>query len=263
MGIITNQIDLKIYIDLLSYKQYLKKAGFIMLKNKVYDARFLVPIMVVIAYVWIQLFNLSGLKTNAGMVYQMILVLYVFFLVFYKPIKPIQKALLILGILFCLIGDMALSSAFETPSGYRLPIGMGLFFVGHLSFILGILTFRKPKLKAFRTNFIIVFSVIVLLFIFTVFNPDEMLLSILAIVYAVALGVGLTIGLSMKDNPIYRYLAWGYGIFIFSDWLIAIRSIKGWDTPNLINNQGVWFTYILALSLICYSVVHLNRSVNK
>lgn len=104
---------------------------------------------------------------------------------------------------------------------------------------------------------------IVLLFVFTVFNPDELLLSILAIVYAVALGIGLTLGLSMKDNPIYRFLAWGYGIFIFSDWLIAIRSIKGWNTPDIISNQGVWLTYIVALSLICYSIVHLNRSINK
>lgn len=234
-----------------------------MLKNKVYDARFLTPLMVVISYVWIQLLNLSGLNVTSGMVYQMILVLYVFFLTFYKPIKPLQKVLLVMGVLFCLIGDMALSRAFDTPSGYRMPVGMGLFFIGHLSFIFGILTFRKPKLKALRTNFIIVFSVIVLLFLFTVFNPDELLLSILAIVYAVALGVGLSIGLSMKDNPIYKYLAVGYGIFIFSDWLIAIRSIKGWDTPEIINNQGVWFTYILALSLICYSVVHLNRPYNK
>ncbi|GEM_PF-2988078 len=234
-----------------------------MLKNKVYDARFLTPLMVVITYVWIQLFNLSGIGVNAGMVYQMILVLYVFFLTFYKQIKPLQKLYLILGILFCLIGDMALSRAFDTPNGYRLPIGMGLFFIGHVNFILGIFSFRKPKLKAFRTNFLIVFSVIVLLFVFTVFNPDELLLSILAIVYAVALGIGLTLGLSMKDNPIYRFLAWGYGIFIFSDWLIAIRAIKGWNTPDLINNQGVWFTYIVALSLICYSIVHLNRSINK
>lgn len=231
-----------------------------MFKNKVYDARFLTPLMVVIAYVWIQLFNLSGLRTNAGMVYQMILVLYVFFLTFYKPFKPIQKIFLVLGILFCLVGDMALSRAFDTPNGYRLPIGIGLFFVGHVNYILGILSFRKPKLKDFKRYFIIVFSVIVLLFIFTVFNPDELLLSILAIVYAVALGLGLTIGLALKDNPIYRYLAWGYGIFIFSDWLIAIKAIKGWDTPDLINNQGVWFTYILALSLICYSVVHLNSN---
>lgn len=231
-----------------------------MLKNKVYDARFLTPLMVVITYVWIQLLSLSGLKTNAGFVYQMILVLYVFFLTFYRPIKPVQKALLVFGILFCLIGDMALAGAFETPSGYRLPIGMGLFFIGHLNFILGIFSFRKPKLKAFRTNFLIVFSVIVLLFVFTVFNPDELLLSILSIVYAIALGIGLTLGLSMKDNPVYKYLALGYGIFIFSDWLIAIRSIKGWDTPDIINNQGVWFTYILALSLICYSVVHLTSN---
>ncbi|MDX9807744.1 MAG: lysoplasmalogenase family protein [Acholeplasma sp.] len=234
-----------------------------MLKNKVYDARFLTPLMVVITYVWIQLFNLSGIGVNAGMVYQMILVLYVFFLTFYKQIKPLQKLYLVLGILFCLIGDMALSRAFDTPNGYRLPIGMGLFFIGHVNFILGIFSFRKPKIKAFRTNFLIVFSVIVLLFVFTVFNPDELLLSILAIVYAVALGIGLTLGLSMKDNPIYRFLAWGYGIFIFSDWLIAIRAIKGWNTPNLINNQGVWLTYIVSLSLICYSIVHLNRSINK
>lgn len=234
-----------------------------MLKNKVYDARFLTPLMVVITYVWIQLFNLSGIGVNAGMVYQMILVLYVFFLTFYKQIKPLQKLYLVLGILFCLIGDMALSRAFDTPNGYRLPIGMGLFFIGHINFILGIFSFRKPKIKAFKTNFLIVFSVIVLLFVFTVFNPDELLLSILAIVYAVALGIGLTLGLSMKDNPIYRFLAWGYGIFIFSDWLIAIRSIKGWNTPDLINNQGVWLTYIVALSLICYSIVHLNRSINK
>jgi hypothetical protein len=236
------------------------KESLFMLKNKVYDARFLTPLMVVITYVWIQLFNLSGIGINAGMVYQMILVLYVFFLTFYKQIKPIQKLYLVLGILFCLIGDMALSRAFDTPSGYRLPIGMGLFFIGHVNFILGIFSFRKPKIKAFRTNFLIVFSVIVLLFVFTVFNPDELLLSILAIVYAVALGIGLTLGLSMKDNPIYRFLAWGYGIFIFSDWLIAIRAIKGWNTPDIINNQGVWFTYILALSLICYSVVHLNSN---
>ena len=234
-----------------------------MLKNKVYDARFLTPLMVVITYVWIQLFNLSGIGVNAGMVYQTILILYVFFLTFYKQIKPLQKLYLVLGILFCLIGDMALSRAFDTPNGYRLPIGMGLFFIGHVNFILGIFSFRKPKIKAFKTNFLIVFSVIVLLFVFTVFNPDELLLSILAIVYAVALGTGLTLGLSMKDNPIYRFLAWGYGIFIFSDWLIAIRSIKGWNTPDLINNQGVWLTYIVALSLICYSIVHLNRSINK
>ncbi|MCV2231413.1 lysoplasmalogenase [Acholeplasma manati] len=234
-----------------------------MLKNKVYDARFLTPLMIVITYVWIQLFNLSGIGVNAGMVYQMILVLYVFFLTFYKQIKPLQKLYLVLGILFCLIGDMALSRAFDTPNGYRLPIGMGLFFIGHVNFILGIFSFRKPKIKSFRTNFLIVFSVIVLLFVFTVFNPDELLLSILAIVYAVALGIGLTLGLSMKDNPIYRFLAWGYGIFIFSDWLIAIRAIKGWNTPDLINNQGVWLTYIVALSLICYSIVHLNRSINK
>ncbi|MCU0105598.1 lysoplasmalogenase [Acholeplasma vituli] len=231
-----------------------------MLKNKVYDARFLTPLMVVISYVWIQLFKLSGINTNAGMVYQMILVLYVFFLTFYKPIKPSQKVALISGILFCLIGDMALSSAFETPSGYRLPIGMGLFFIGHLSFIIGILSFRKPKLKDFRKHFIVVFSIIVVLFVLTVFNFDKILLSVLAIVYAVALSIGLTIGLSMKDNPIYKYLAVGYGIFIFSDWLIAIKAIKGWDVPELIASQGVWFTYILALSLICYSVVHLNSN---
>lgn len=229
-----------------------------MFKNKVYDARFLTPLMVVITYVWIQLFNLSGLKTNAGLVYQMILVLYVFFLVFYKPIKPLQKIALISGVLFCLIGDMALSRVFETPSGYRMPIGMGLFFIGHLSFILGILSFRKPKLKAFRTNFLFVFLGIIILFLFTVFNPDELLLSVLAIVYAVSLGLGLTIGLSMKDNPVYRTLAIGYGLFIFSDWLIAIKAIKGWDIPSILSNQGVWFTYILALSLICYAVVHLS-----
>lgn len=160
--------------------------------------------------------------------------------------------------------DAVLANAFRNHFSLgvlRMPLGMAGFFIGHTFWYLAILGFKDPldKKKTF-VSFGVTFGVLIILW-FLLINNDFDLLSFLALIYCVALGTPLAHSIAQfGKQPAYKLLTVFYTIFILSDMIIGMKDIKGIDIPAA--GFLIWFTYIIALAGIVYSLV-LHRKVQE
>lgn len=217
------------------------------------------PLSLIAIFTLLVIFERIGLNSTQGYIYQLILALFVFVYVMGHQKKTFQVVSIMLGFLFCFIGDLFLAGAFRDliDGGMRMPLGMAGFFLGHVWWLIAILGFKESFEKK---RVLIVFGVtylsILLLWILLVNNPNEGLLSILALFYSwgIAAPFALSVSLIDKVKP-FKFLMFGYASLIFSDLLIALRDIKGLDPFGTWHNDIVWFTYLLGISLISYFFV--------
>lgn len=244
-------------INYISYKGINMKS---LTKNGLY-----IPIVVVLMWLIREFYLLINLSWSNGFTLQYILIFYILAMSFQVNEKKFQAYMFVLGSIFCLLGDTFLANAmshYVNLGSMRMPLGIAGFFVGHTFWFIGTLQFKdKVSSKKTYLSFLITFTFMVVLW-FILINNNFNFLSILALVYCVALGTPLAYSIArVKLNRNYVLLTIFYSIFIFSDLLIGMHEIKGIDIP--IYGFLVWFTYIIALSGITYALVsHRNKSDN-
>lgn len=233
--------------------------------KKLTDYALFLPLSVVLVWLIREFYLAINLEWTNGFTLQYFLI---FYLVAYalnsKSYKPYVRVLMVLGAVFCLVGDTFLANAFRhhfSLGGLRMPLGMLGFFIGHMLWFVTLLGFNPTTTKKkLMMSMSIVFGVLLILW-FALINHNFDLLSILALVYSLALGMPLAFSIANLKHKTFLLLTIFYSIFIFSDMLIGINDIRGWDVPMY--GFMVWFTYAIAISGIAYALVSHGGRIHK
>lgn len=222
------------------------------------------PVSLIFIFTLLVIFERIGLNATQGYIYQLVLALFAFTYITGHKKKPFHVVSIMLGFLFCFMGDLFLAGGFNDyiDSGMRMPLGMAGFFLGHVWWFVALLQYKESyKLKRTLTVFIIVYVAIFSVWLFLVNQPNEQFLSILALLYSwgIAAPFALSISMVKKVKP-YVFLIIGYAHLIFSDTLIAIRDIKGLDPFGGWHDDIVWWTYLVGISAITYFFVSYQKN---
>ncbi len=221
------------------------------------------PLALIFIFTLLMIFDRIGLNSTEGYIYQLVLALFALTYITGHKKKPFHIVTIMLGFLFCFIGDLFLAGAFRDYGidGLRMPLGMAGFFLGHVWWFISLLQYKeKYELKRTLITFVIVYVLIFVIWLFLVNNPDEGLLSTLALFYSWGIAAPFALSISMvKTIKPYVYLIVGYANLIFSDTLIAVRDIKGLDPFGGWHNDIVWWTYLVGISAITYFFVTYQK----
>ncbi|MHA2141432.1 MAG: lysoplasmalogenase family protein [Candidatus Thorarchaeota archaeon] len=184
-----------------------------------------------------------------------------------------RYALLFLIAMICgSIGDFMMAGIF-----YITPIavlnGIILFGIGHVFYLLGLrdrssLLLRprdtgQPRLIAKNlVTWLVVCVLIILLFVFTVFNPAMLELGFGMLGYGLLLGTVLAFAVTKWNDEfptsIKFCLSIGFILFLFSDWLIGYHLLTD---PTFLSGPYVGLTYIVGQLLIQLSTMFGSKGI--
>ena len=176
--------------------------------------------------------------------------------------KVNNSRLLILGLIFCWLGDVLLMFEYKDPIFFIL--GLAGFLIGHIFYIL---YFSKQsavpqKLKEKKMMMLLPVLLYVLLLLYILY-PSLGDLKIPVIVYAIVLASMLSMALwqSQKiDSAIARLFIAGAISFVLSDSLLALNKFS-----HPFSSAGflIMFTYCLAQYLIVLGGIKIFRKINS
>ena len=162
-----------------------------------------------------------------------------------------------------MMGDFVMGGVI--PLSPRLIIGMAIFALGHA--IAGLLVVTNKSFKGFiidTKKTLITTAVIIALWGVMVFNSSQLVMSLSALVYALILGINISIAWSASAKNIgAKYLIIGFSFYTLSDLVIAMKSIKGVQIPDPWYGYTVWFTYVIAISLVSFGLLQSLNSANR
>lgn len=215
----------------------------------------LVPITLIAAYALNWLLEGLGFDTSSGVLYHLVLIVYLTITAIHvSKSTPIRIAVPLVLVIY-MVGDFIMGGVISVPS--RLIFGMAVFALGHG--LAGALTLLHPAYQHFKFDAmktIITFAVIIALWVVMVFNNQQLVMSLAALAYALILGMNISSSwAAMQRNPYAMYLVYGFGFYTFSDLVIAMKSIKGITIPDPWYGNIVWFTYVIAISLVSYGLL--------
>ena len=161
----------------------------------------------------------------------------------HDQLKAYKKTVL-LGLLFCLIGDSFL--LFESFFLY----GLTSFLVGHLCFL-----YAFVKQQGFQWPLVpgIFLSSIASTILFLCYdNLGALLLPVLVYIGVILIMSWQGIALQRQNKHFtFRYVGWAVGLFLFSD---AVLALNKFYIPFAYSGVLILSTYWLAISLIALSV---------
>jgi uncharacterized membrane protein YhhN len=184
-----------------------------------------------------------------------------------------RYALLLLVAMICgSIGDFLMAEIFYiTP----IPVlnGVLLFGIGHVFYLLGLrdrsnLLLRSPGQGQSRlitknlATWLVASVLVILLFVFTVFNPTMLELGIGMLGYGLILGTVLAFAVTkwFDEFPFaYKFcVSIGFLLFLFSDWLIGVHLMTD---PSFLSGPYVGLTYIVGQLLIQLSTMFGSKDI--
>ena len=160
----------------------------------------------------------------------------------HDQLKAYKKTVL-LGLLFCLIGDSFL--LFESFFLY----GLTSFLVGHLCFL-----FAFVKQQGFQWPLvpgIFLCSIASTILFLCYDNLGALLLPVLVYIGVILIMSWQGIALQLQNKHFtFRYVGWAVGLFLFSD---AVLALNKFYIPFAYSGVLILSTYWLAISLIALS----------
>ena len=159
------------------------------------------------------------------------------------------KLLLIIGLIFCMIGDYAIGKVFE--------YGLLSFLIGHVFYISAFSTTNERKVPTAAKVPLLLFGIAMALWIGgTLFSLGDTFLGIAVITYmAVILAMGWS---SIRTNSNFALV--GALLFIASDTVLAINKFVI-DIPY--SHQLIMLTYYAAQLFITLSISQYSFIRNK
>jgi hypothetical protein len=165
------------------------------------------------------------------------------------------------AMVFCSFGDFGMRIS--------LIVGVPLFMVGHVFYLLAMRSISPLLSRDDRPVFMKTIGIwaacliaTVLLLVFTVVNPAELVLSVGVGVYGILLGTTLAFAISksLREYPIpfKIVLAFGFLFFLFSDWVIGVRELQ--DSDFL---RAIWPTVIGTTYIIGQVLIHLTSQFRE
>jgi hypothetical protein len=152
------------------------------------------------------------------------------------------------GMTLGFIGDLFMAKVLPAPN--RVLGGMAAFGIGHILYIVAIVTYAPVGWIAW----ILWLGIGALVAYFIVLRGERVtVLHRAALIYALLLAstAGVSTGLALQQ-PLFTGLAVGASLFLISDLLIAVDLFKPGRFPFL--NNLVWITYGPAQALIVTSI---------
>lgn len=176
--------------------------------------------------------------------------------------KAHNSRLLIVGLIFCWLGDVLLM--FEYKDSIFFILGLAGFLIGHIFYILYFskLSVVPQKLKEKKMMMLLPVLLYVLLLLYILY-PSLGDLKIPVIVYAIVLASMLSMALwqSQKiDSAIARLFIAGAISFVLSDSLLALNKFSH---PFISAGFLIMFTYCLAQYLIVLGGIKIFRKINS
>ena len=184
----------------------------------------------------------------------------------------IYTLLLFVAMVFGTIGDFLLGDVILFPTSIRILNGVLSFGTGHIFYTLAILSL-SPIVANLISNksvegieidwkiilrnlviWILLIACVLILFVFTVFNPGDLVMSVGVLVYGILLISVFAYAVTKifdRDLPLGLPVALiiGFFLFFFSDWIIGVHEI-GNNPQFLPGALYVHITYIPAQFLI-------------
>jgi len=167
--------------------------------------------------------------------------------------------LMFIAMLICFVGDLLMASVFHiTPD--PLINGVLMFALGHVVYLLALkdrspLLLRSESPRLIMRNVIIwIVSIVifVVLFVLTLYNPAEMVISMGLFGYGILLTTVLAFSLSKWFDRYPKLfvicLFIGFLLFFISDYIIGYRTLT--DPTFLSGTEAVGVTYICGQLLI-------------
>jgi hypothetical protein len=159
-----------------------------------------------------------------------------------------------IAMFICFIGDLLMAGVFYIIPGEALINGILMFAIGHVFYLLALkdrspLLLRSESPKLITRNLIILITsilVVIVLFIFTVYNPADMIISMGIFGYGILLISVFAFSLSklFGDYPqlFGVCLVLGFLLFFISDYIIGYRLMH----PGFLSGtDAVGVTYLL------------------
>lgn len=153
---------------------------------------------------------------------------------------------ILIGLLFCLMGDI-----FLLKEAYFL-YGLIAFLIGHLFFTYSFVNQQGFKWPLLPGIVLILIALVIIGLCYSTLGPlfFPVLLYISVIVCMSWQGIAL-----QEDRLNFRYTGWAVSFFLFSDALIAINKFY---TPLAFSGILILSTYWLAISLLALSASKYN-----
>lgn len=161
--------------------------------------------------------------------------------------------LICFGIAFGFVGDLFMANVFNQSQANSLKIGIGVFAVGHILYMLGFAQiaqlFNFLDLGRYALAFIITWVMTIVLWFALIYRPSAGVMQYAALVYALFLAsmAGFAMGLAFHQAQLIP-LALGGVLFMLSDTLIGMRVFAGRSFRYI--GDVIWVTYIVAQILI-------------
>jgi hypothetical protein len=192
-----------------------------------------------------------------------------------NSIWSIYAGLLLLAMIFGSLGDFAMPGFFIFPLTDTFINGIIYFGIGHAFYLLAL---RKSSPLLFEVNterrsiksrnlilWLVSIFIVILLFLVTVYNPSDMVISIGAFGYGILLITVLAFAITkwFDDFPLYFkvVLVVGFLLFFISDWALGVNQIR--DSAFMSGTAFIGFTYAVGQLLIQSSTILGNeKSLN-
>lgn len=156
-----------------------------------------------------------------------------------NPISQKYKNIILIGLLFCAIGDYTLQ---------WFLIGLTSFLIGHLFYIYAFSSIAKMKQLTTLQYVLILYAIVMIGFIGgTLFYRGETVLATMVILYILII---VTMGVTAASTKI-NYATYGALLFILSDSILAINKFI---VSIPFSHQLIMITYYSAQLLIAISI---------
>ena len=183
----------------------------------------------------------------------------------------VYAGLMLLAMIFGSLGDFAMPGIFIFPLTDTFINGIIYFGIGHVFYLLAL---RKSSPLLFEVNtekrsiksrnlilWLASIFIVIILFLVTVYNPSDMVISIGAFGYGILLITVLAFAITkwFDDYPLYFkvVLVIGFLLFFISDWALGVKQLR--DSAFMSGTAFVGFTYALGQLLIQSSTTLGNK----
>lgn len=192
-----------------------------------------------------------------------------------NSIWPVYAGLLLLAMIFGSLGDFAMPGIFIFPLTDTFINGIIYFGIGHAFYLLAL---RKSSPLLFEVNtekrsiksrnlviWLVSIFIVIILFLMTVYNPSDMVISIGAFGYGILLITVLAFAITkwFDDFPLYFkvVLVVGFLLFFISDWALGVNHLR--DSAFMSGTAFVGLTYALGQLLIQSSTILHNEKASN
>ena len=199
-------------------------------------------------------FYLSWLVFSTKPLLMPVLMIYVFHNIGLREKR--SKTQLLLALLFSMLGDVILM--FSSKDEMFFLVGLTMFLITHLFYILLFISYKKPILLWSHTIILLIFILSYYYLLMYTINPNLLDFSIPVYIYGIVLCVMLFTSFILDFKQQKAVVAIGAMLFVFSDSLIALNKFYFVESSMFIQ-PSIMLLYVLGQFCIVFGTTKYLR----